>query len=198
MADAVLRLNEIEEIFWSITMLMLGLNPDSEDEKEISKVRTTWPTDGAPSWKINEDVCFLSITQRDDLINRQRNVRYEEESEEQLKRIMEYTRVVNCSYILYGPNSYDHAELLQDSLFLPEYKEMFNKNYLYLIPDIAAPTRAPELYNGRWWERSDFEVNFNLYVRREQVVDYIEDIEINFVNKKFSTERRIKNGGIRP
>lgn len=197
MADVVLKLNEIEEIFWSITMLMLGLDPDSKDEKEISRVRTIWPTSGAPAWKIDEDICFLSITQRDDLINRQRNVRHEE-IEGQLTRIMEYTRVVNCAYILYGPNSYDYAELLQHSLFLPEYKEMLNKNYLYLIPDIVAPIRAPELFSGQWWERSDFEVNFNLYVRREQVVDYIEDIEINFVSKNFSTERRIINGGIKP
>lgn len=197
MADVVLKLNEIEEIFWSITMLMLGLNLDSKDEKEISKVRTIWPTSGAPAWKIDEDICFLSITQRDDLINRQRNVRHEE-IEGQLTRIMEYTRVVNCVYILYGPNSYDHAELLQHSLFLPQYKEMFNQNHLYLVPDIVAPIRAPELFSGQWWERSDFEVNFNLYVRREQVVDYIEDIEINFVSKNFSTERRIINGGIKP
>lgn len=183
MGDVVVKLNELEEIFWSITMLMLGFNPESEDEKEISKVRTTWPTSGAPAWKIDEDVCFLSIIQRDDLINRQRNVRHKE-IEGQLKRITEYTKVVNCSYILYGPNSYDHAELLQHSLFLPEYKEIFNKNYLYLIPDIIAPTRAPELYSGRWWERSDFEASFNLYVRREQIVDYIEDIEIKFINGK--------------
>ncbi|MDU5080232.1 LIC_12616 family protein [uncultured Tissierella sp.] len=197
MADVVLKLNEIEEIFWSITMLMLGLNPDSKDEKEISRVRTIWPTSGAPAWKIDEDICFLSITQRDDLINRQRNVRHEE-IEGQLTRIMEYTRVVNCAYILYGPNSYDHAELLQHSLFLPQYKEMFNQNHLYLVPDIVAPVRAPELFSGQWWERSDFEVNFNLYVRREQAVDYIEDIAINFVSKNFSTERRIINGGIKP
>lgn len=197
MQDAVLKLSEIEEIFWNITMLMLGLNPDSKDEKEISKVRTTWPTSGAPAWKIEEDVCFLSITQRDDLINRQRNIRYEEVGEH-LKRITEYTRVINCSYILYGPNSYDHAELLQHLLFLPEYKEMFNENHLYLIPDIVAPIRSPELYSGRWWERSNFEANFNLYVRREQIVEHIEDIEFNFVSEKFPTERRIRNGDIEP
>lgn len=183
MAEIVLRLSEIEEIFWSITMLMLGLNPESKNETETSRVRTTWPTSGAPAWKIDEDICFLSITQRDDLINRQRNV-WIEEVEGQLKRIIEYTRVMNCAYILYGPNSYDYAELLQHSLFLPEYREMLNNNYLYLIPDVSAPIRAPELYNGRWWERSDFGVNFNLHVRREQLVNSIEDIEIKFIKGK--------------
>lgn len=183
MADVVIKLKELEEVFWSITMLMLGLDPESEDEKEISKVRTSWPTDGAPAWEIDEDICFLSITPRDDLINRQRNIRHEEAGEN-LKRITEYTKVINCSYILYGPNSYDNAEFLQHALFLPEYKEIFNKSYLYLIPDVPAPIRAPEFFNGQWWERSDFEASFNLYVRREQIVDYIEDIEIKFINGK--------------
>lgn len=183
MADVVFKLNELEEIFWDITMRMLGLNPESEDEEELSKVRTSWPTSGAPGWKIDEDICFISITQRDDLINRQRNISHLERNG-QFIRITEYTKVVNCSYILYGPNSYDRSELLQHSLFLPEYKEMLDKNYLYLIPDIAAPTRAPELYSGRWWERSDFGADFNLYVRREQVVSSIENIEIKFMNGK--------------
>lgn len=197
MGDVVIKLKDLEELFWRVTMLILGFNPDSKDEKEISKVRISWPTDGAPSWGIDEDICFISITQRDDLINRQRNIRYKEVGE-RLKRVTEYTKVVNCKYILYGPNSYDNAELIQHLLFLPEYKELLNENYLYLIPDIAAPIRFPELYGSRWWERSDFEVNFNLYVRREQIVEHIEDIEITFVNKKFSTERRINNGDIEP
>ena len=56
MADQILKLKDIEDFFFDITCHMLGYTT----EEEMSKVRIAWQSDGAPSWKIDEDVVSLS------------------------------------------------------------------------------------------------------------------------------------------
>lgn len=182
MADQVLKLKNLEDFFQNITCQMLGI--DMTRSENQGKVRIAWGRDGVPSWKIDEDIVFLRITPQDDKMARELNIVYktpEEISNEYLIRNTGYTRVHKIDFTLYGPNSYDNADVIRNSIFSYDYMLKFRKKNLYLITDVAMPTRLPELYNGQWWERTDFSCTFNEAVIRETQVPYINSTDIQVI-----------------
>jgi len=180
MADQVLKLKEIEDFFYDITCEMLEI--DLSKEENQSKVRIAWPTDGAPAWSIDEDVAYLRITPQDDKMARQQNIIYNphEQDKAYAKKQTGYTRVHKINWTLYGPNSYDNADVIRHLIFDYDYMEKFKTKNLFLITDVPMPVRVPELYNGQWWERTDFSATFNEAVIRENKVPYIKSADIEF------------------
>ena len=71
MADIILTLKQLEDIFRNLTCTILGLNP--VDPINASRVRVAWPTSGAPGWKITEDVAFLRVRSAGNEYSRQRD-----------------------------------------------------------------------------------------------------------------------------
>ena len=172
MADVSKTIEELEEIFRSLTVSMLGTSPTPD-------VRISWPEDGAPAWKITENVTFLQVIEKDDRINRQRDESFIASSpDSEVIRVNEYTRVIQISWTFYGPDSYENSQLVRDGLFLQEYHDVLADDEIYLIPDIAAPRRAPELFQGRWWKRCDMAASFNEKIRKETTVNTIESAEM--------------------
>jgi len=147
---------------------MLGLNPITD------KVRIGWQTSGAPAWKISEDIIFIMINNVDDPIIKQRDIEYSNKDADNAKQTVSYTKVHAVKWVLYGPNSYENAEKIRNAIYLQEFKELFSKNNLYLILDVTTPTRFPELFNGNWWERSDFTASFNELIIVSNTVPYIQ------------------------
>lgn len=185
MADQILKLTELEDFFADVTYKILGLDPTLAANK--GKVRLTWPSNGAPSWKITDDVVFLRVTPIDDKQARTLNIIYDTNSIDNinLKKETGYTRVHKIDFTFYGPNSYDNADLIRYTLLEPNsYKDEFKNKNLFIIPDIPMPTRLPELYNGQWWDRTDFSANFNEAVIRRSLVPFIESTEIKLVTNK--------------
>lgn len=181
MADIVLKLKEIEDFFQEITCKMLNIDLSKEENQD--KVRIAWPTGGAPGWKINDDIVFLRITPIDDKLARELNICYDpvKNDEPYAKKKVGYTRVHKIDWTLYGPNSYDNADILRHMIFDTKYMKKFKEKNLFLITDVSMPTRLPELYNGQWWERTDFSATFNEGVTRESEVPYIKSA--NFILK---------------
>lgn len=184
MADQVLKLKEIEDFLFQTTCEMLGL--DLSKKESHGKVRIAWPTNGAPSWQINEDVTFLRITPQDDKLAREQNIIYTENEQNKalLNKQTGYTRVHKINWTLYGPNSYDNADLIRHLIFDFEYMKKFKKKNLFLITDVPMPVRLPELYNGQWWERTDFSATFNEAVIRESAEPFITSAEIIMVKNR--------------
>ncbi|WP_321993225.1 phage neck terminator protein [Clostridium butyricum] len=178
MEDIVLKLREIEDFFQEITCEMLGF--DISKKENQNKVRIAWPTGGAPGWKINDDICFLRITPVDDSMTRQLNICYDpvKNNEAYTKKQVGYTRVHKINWTLYGPNSYDNADIIRHLIFDNNYMKKFKEKNLFLITDVPMPTRLPELYNNQWWERTDFSATFNEGVTRISEVPYITSAEI--------------------
>lgn len=178
MADIVLKLKDIEDFFQEITCEMLGI--DLSKKENQSKVRIAWPTGGAPGWKINDDICFLRITPVDDKLARELNICYDpvKNDEPYAKKQVGYTRVHKINWTLYGPNSYDNADVIRHMIFDFDYMKKFKEKNLFLITDVPMPTRLPEYYNGQWWERTDFSAAFNEGVTRESQIPYIKSAEI--------------------
>lgn len=184
MADTVLKLKEIEDFFQDITCQMLNIDLSKKENQK--KVRIAWPTEGAPSWKINEDVVFLRITPVDDRMARQQNIIYNPDKDDKAyaKKQTGYTRVHKINWTLYGPNSYDNADIIRHLIFDYEYMKKFKIKNIFLITDVPMPTRLPEYYNGQWWERTDFSATFNEAVIRENKVPYITGTDIRIIENR--------------
>lgn len=169
MADTILKLIEIEDLFAQITRNMIG---------NQAEVRISWPTGGAPAWKITDNIVFLQVNDSDDPIVQQRDITFSQKDQNNAYRKIGYTKFHTVLYRIYGPNSYDNAETIRNALFLPEYKEEFANKNLFLIPVVSVPRRFPELFNGQWWQRADFQASFNEGVERETTVPYINSTDI--------------------
>jgi hypothetical protein len=178
MADQVLKLQELKDFFVATTCKMLNIDPTKPEGK--GKVRTTWPADGQPSWKINEDVIFLRVTPQDDKLARELNIVYYKNELDNAfaDKKTGYTRVHKVNWTCYGPNSYDNADIIRHMIFDNDFMYEFKKKNLALITDVPMPTRLPELYNAQWWERTDFSATFNEAVIREKKTPYIVSADV--------------------
>lgn len=180
MADVVLKLEQIEDIFIRvITKILLPSDPTNAE-----RVRASWPTDGAPGWKIDEDVTFIRANSLNDPITRTRDVEYFGIDPNTANRQVTYTRVHDIHLLFYGPDSFDDADLVRHSFFLPDVKEELAKYNLFMVPDVDVPIRFPEFFNGQWWQRADFRIRFNEFVKRESSVPYIQGVDIKVYTEK--------------
>lgn len=180
MADQILKLSEIEDVFFEATCKMLNL----VGEEQQSKVRLAWQGNGAPAWNKEEDVVFLRITPEDNRLARQMDILYNDDdalSKLDVKKSVGYTRVHKVSWTLYGPNSYNNADLIRHLIFDTDYTKEIRRNNLFLITSVSMPLRIPELFNKQWWERTDFSATFNEAVIRESEVPIINSTNIEII-----------------
>ncbi|TWH46335.1 hypothetical protein [Sporomusa sp. KB1] len=182
MADLILTTEQLEDLFWKVTMLMLGFNPDEYNDPDnpptFMPVRISWPTEGAPAWKIHEDVAFLRIDEEDDEINILRDNVLQAGDEDSANQTTGQTRVIRVHWLLYGPNSWNNASKIRRLLYDEPYREPLTANQVFLIPRVKTPQRLPELFGGRWWERADVAASFNTLVRYDSTVPYIKSAEV--------------------
>lgn len=180
MADTILTLRQIEDFYQDLTTRLLGLN--SALPVSQKRVRVSWPTGGAPGWKIDEDVTFLSVMHEPDPIAQQMDVTYRPGPIE-ADRIVTYTRVYRVGWICYGPNSFEDADRIRSGLYLPDTKMALARSNLALVPDAGLPVRSPELYSGRWWERVSYSAKFNELVTKHSDVPYIESADWQIIKE---------------
>jgi hypothetical protein len=179
MTDTILTKLQIEDLFFSLTMQILGLDPAAPANK--SRIRMTWPTGGSPAWEIGEDVTFLLVNYDDDPVTRQMEVSYAESDADYADQSTSYTRVLRIDWICYGPNSFGDADTIRAGLFSAAMKLQLTAANLALITDVSMPTRTPELYNGQWWERSSLTARFNEFVVRHSTVPYIKAADVQIL-----------------
>ena len=182
MADSALTIQQINVLMQTLTMGMLGLDPAKP--ASAYAVRLSWPTGGAPAWKVTEDVAFLRCLEVDDGYNRQRETDFNWATSTQSTR---FTRVWSISWTFYGPNSFSNAQSVRDLIFYQQQHDTLAQSNLFLIPDIMAPRRAPELFADQWWERTDLTLSFNEAVTRDTVVNAIESATIELLTPTTTT-----------
>lgn len=185
MADIFLTLEQIEDLFISVIKPILGYSPLPTVDPD--KVRACWPSEGAPAWKRTEDVAFLRIFDTDDSYNRQRDQVVEPKDADNANQITSYTRVLEAFVTLYGPHSFDRAFQIRNQMYYPQYREMLAVQKVFLIPDVASPRRAPELYAGQWWERTDVSLRFNARVLFNVTVPYLKSATATVDNVSSTT-----------
>lgn len=178
MADTILTLKQLEDVFRNLICTLLGLNP--VDPLNAGKVRIAWPTGGAPGWKITEDVMFVRVSLANDAYTKQRDKVFTPNTSSLVYATTCYTRAIRVSITAYGPNSFDNLESVRNGFF--NATEELAKNNLYLILDVPNVVRVPELFNGQWWERSDISVMFYEKVTKQATVPVVATANIGIVD----------------
>jgi hypothetical protein len=180
--DVYMTINELNILFQDMVLDMLGYvkagSPADYSNAAYAVVRVSWPTEGAPGFGIEDDVAFIRVSELDHPINRQRDVIVADYDSDYLNEETAFTRVMALNLVFYGPNSYDHAQMVRDGIYSDRYRMGLASNAIYPIPDIAAPRRAPEAFQGRWWERVDMEITFNEGISKNQYVGFIKEAVI--------------------
>lgn len=171
MADTYLTQTQLEDFFQSLTSTILNTT-------DPSAVRITWPTDGAPSWSITEDVCFLKVTPADNPYSHQFHKDYTELDANNATENLTYTNGIRVMWVLYGPNSSDNADLIRSQLNVSSTTQTLAASNLALVTDIPVPVRQPELFDGQWWPRASFYANFNELVIRQSTVPYLQSANV--------------------
>ena len=194
MADIFLTIDQLNRLFQNVVLSILGYDDAVVlwNEYQTTKstwtdpippnpyyfVRVSWPTGGAPAWKITEDIAFLQVSEVDNPYNRQRDVNMLAVDANNAAQLTQFTRVMGISWVLYGPNSFENAQAIRDKMFYQRIHDVLAEQNIYLIPDITSPRRVPELFESQWWERVDLSMRFNEFIQRDLEVPYIKSSEI--------------------
>ena len=73
-------------------------------------------------------------------------------------------------------------------------RKNLRKQQIYPVPERTPVIRAPELFQGRWWERADMTLKFNVLMVFETTVGTIEKVNVEVgANRPGGSEIVIKD-----
>lgn len=181
---------QVEALAQNIVMQIL----QTSDPKAV---RIDWPTGGQPSWGIGDDVVFIGAKEDDDWYNRIREVHYPPfegggyggggygdsgyggvADVGLLTEVWTYTRAWNIKFTAYGPNSFDRMRTVKSAMFYQSVHDSWALSQMFMIPDLPALARAPELFADQWWERVDLDVRFYEAVEEDISGQSVKSVEI--------------------
>jgi hypothetical protein len=178
MSEVYLPLADVENLFQKLIVSMLGWDVSTPIQK--NNVKIDWATGGRPGWgDPKKNLVFLKVIESDSNYNKEREVVNEWiPSPAELVQRTSYTRQIQVSIVAYGSDSFENVQQIRDSMFYQTFRNVLSQNKIYLIPDIEAPVRAPELFNDCWYERIDMTLHFNELIVREINVTPVESVDI--------------------
>jgi hypothetical protein len=148
----------MDTTFQALTTLMLGLA--NTDPLANTKVRLSWQTSGAPAYTIDDDVLFIRCREESTPYSEVRDEVRSDNGNGSAVRTRTYSRMWNVFFRARGPNSFDTIRLIKSMLLEDWTHDSLAQSKLYMITVMGTPVRAPELYEGRWWEQVDFNADF--------------------------------------
>jgi hypothetical protein len=169
MSDTILTLDQLEELFYDLTVSMIGGSPD---------VRRSWPTGGAPAWNVTDNIVFIKIYDVPSSLTIQEDSEYSQianpsdvdfqDRDVDFPNInvlgnmeVKYTRTLTVNWIFYGAQSWDNATAIRHKIYRQEFHDTLAMQYIYLVSNFNPPKRVPELWGAEWYERVDLNMNFN-------------------------------------
>lgn len=170
------------------TNLLITLNNDSTisgvesigfyDPVSYSKVRISWQTEGSPAFAVTDDVIFIRCIEDIDTYSHVRNETWVYNNNNTATRTRVYTRSWNVAFRAYGPNSFDTIRLIKSMLLENWSHDTLAALQLYLNTEMSTPLRVPELFEGRWWEAVDFNVDLLEQVNETLVLSTVASVEV--------------------
>lgn len=145
--------------------------------------RIAWNTDGSPAWTVGQDVISIQLTESDDSYNRIRDRWNTANNDTSAIQNDEYTRCWQVYFVARGPNAFDRIRLIKSALFQDFTHDILATSQLFLVPDLAAPMRSPELYEGRWWEVTTWHCKFYEQVNETLTVGTVVSAEVIVENE---------------
>ena len=168
MSSQVLTFVQLQSLFYSATTTAIPGVP----------VRHAYQGQSQPSFEITDDVIFLNINNIDSPYDKQRDITYSAADSQNANQSIFYVRVIQTTWTIYGPNSWDNADIIRNGVLTPPILEILGDSQVYPIPGISPAIRAPYLFDGQWWQRCDLNVNFNVGTLRVNTAPYLQSAEI--------------------
>ena len=171
-----LTLPAIQAVVQNLTLGMIG-----QIQSETSPVvRIQFPTQGAPFGEASDDLCYIRCTTVENPYDR---IRYKfmraiEGTDETVQEAQNYTRTWTVHWCLYGPNSTDNARMVKSALFQDYFCFQLQESNLFPVSDYPAPIRAPELIDGQWFERVDYEAVMHEFVTETITYGTVASVEV--------------------
>jgi len=212
--SSALTVDDLGAALFPIVLDMLGLTPNDIPVPEDSQaVRQTWPTGGAPSQNINDDVLYMQFTLKDDPYDKIRDqfnwgpAGWGEDQfgrepyggalsgDPALTQQWNYTRCWEFHFSAYGPNSFDNLRAIRSGLFLDYFTSKLASSQLFPVSAFPQVIRAPENINGQWWERSDLHIDVYEFVTEMLAQQTIKSVEVEAVTVILETGEGWGQGG---
>jgi hypothetical protein len=173
-----LKLNQLEDALFTATTTVTGLPNDN--------IRLAYQGDSAPFVAMGEDVALLYITALDNAYDKQRELSYSKPigGGTQLNEAASYTRVIECLWMVHGPNSFDNADAIRSGILSEAVREPLAALQIYPVPSIPPAVRVPEIHENQWLDRSDLRVRFYVATTRESTVNELSGVEILLYDEK--------------
>lgn len=168
---SVLSLEELQNIFYTITLFNSNI--------PSHKVRHTYQGNSAPTFNRDEDVIYLTVTQKDDDYDKNKHIQtiYFDDPEYG-KEATFYTRVIQVDWICHGVHSFNNADEIRNKILTRDVRAILNKNRIRPLTDIPAPVRIPYAFNNQWFDRTDLTAYFNVGTERITEVPWLQKAEI--------------------
>lgn len=171
-------------LVWDSLVEMLGLNPTAPATQ--SAIRSTWVQPGQPGFTIEDNIVFYRLMTGGDAYDQKVYLEHQA-----VNSIAHYTRVITLVITAYGPLAPDNLERIR-TCFIAGFGTLnLAKAKVYPVINPGSVIRAPELFEGRFWERADFSII--LYAKEDTTlaIPAIESSQITVIAD--DDERRIIN-----
>jgi hypothetical protein len=175
LTSTALTIQQIEAAMQLAVCGMLGVT----DPETTSLVRIEYGTTGQPSQDIADDVCNLRcMPNGTDPYSRIRERTEATGDDISLLEYWTYTNVWTAHFCLYGPNSYDRARAIRSAFYQEYFTDLLAQSQLFPVSDFPEPVRAPEFYDGQWWERVDLDVTLYEFVQETISRQTVNSVEV--------------------
>ena len=162
---AALTFVQLQDLFYNITVGITGF--------PAYNVRQAYQGQGQPAWEVTDNVVFLNLTWQESTYNKQRDITYLNSLGSGTTSIqtVTYNDVLQVEWAIYGPLSFNNSDLIRSGILSESVINTLRANSIAPLTAITAPTRAPYLFDGQWWEKSDLTASFNVLVSRAATVN---------------------------
>lgn len=143
-----------------------------------TKVRQVWQTQGAPAFTITDDVVFVRCVETENDYNTIRDETVTGNVDGTGTRTRVYSRLWNVFFRARGPNSFDQIRLIKSMLLEDFPHDTLAAIKLFMVPVTSTPIRAPELFEGQWWEQVDYNADFFEEVTETFTISTIDSVEV--------------------
>ncbi len=143
-------------------------------------IRPAFQQQGQPGVNVPDSVIYIHIENEAQYWDKLRQITTARipGNEVEGKETTLYTRVMRVDWYLYGPSSFDNADILRTYLLSEPIREFLNLYNVAPIRDINPGRRAPEMVNGQWRERTDLSALFNVATTRDATRPYFAEAAI--------------------
>lgn len=167
-------LADLKSIFWNMSKMCLA---DIITEDQDRWIRKMYPKNGAPDWKVDDNIVFLNLDSRDDDYGKQWDTVYRNAPGTMLKKSRR-TRVWDLSAVAYGPKAFEMATAMQDGVYRETVRAYLAKHNIYVVTYLQQPVQSNEIFAGQWWERWNVTLTFNERYDVAEDVSYYDQITI--------------------